>query len=261
MNPGLRYERNQTNIGPDRNFIEVLRRAAGKYVWILSDDDFMAEGAVRAVLEIIRANQPSYICTNYAYCDSLRRPAAFQPDERYMVTRDVAHADLSRTLVIRNHWLGFLSCSIYRRDLVDFDDLDANHKNVPNWIQAYMTAQVLARGKDGYHSAFLAVYCRVGNDRADSTPFIAYMPDAYAFIARKFQVDRNAAAAVNKGIRETFLSFPNFLAYRARGLWPSRLILPLHYRVLGGLFPRFLLVWLRGIYRLFRSRATLASES
>jgi len=258
--PNLRYERNQTNIGSERNFIEVLRRGAGTYVWILSDDDFLAEGAVRAVLQIIRTHQPSYICMNYAYCDSRRRITALQPDRRYMVKQDVAHADLNRTLLIRNHWLGFLSCSIYRRELLDFDDLFANREKVPHWIQAYMTAQVLARGKDGYHSSFLAVYCRMGNDRTDSTSFIAYMPDAYAFIARRFHVDRTTEAAVNKGIRETFLSFPNFLAYRARGLWPSPLILPFHYRIVGGLFPRFLLVWLRGAYRLFRSRSTLPNE-
>lgn len=251
--PVLRYERNQTNIGADRNFVEVLRRASGTYVWILSDDDFIVDGAVREILRIIKTHNPSYISVNYVYCDSEQRVTQFQPDQRYMLEQDVPHADINRTFLVRNHWLSFLSCSIYRRDLVDFEDILANIEKVPNWIQAYMSAQVLARGKDGYHSSFAAVLARVGNDRVDSTPFLAYMPDAFMHIFRKFHVEEEVVSSVITGIRETFLSFPSFLACRAKGLSPSPLLVPAHYRI-GLLFPRSLLVGMRYIYRKFNSR-------
>jgi glycosyltransferase involved in cell wall biosynthesis len=250
--PGLRYERNQTNIGADLNFIEVLRRASGTYVWILSDDDFITDGAVRQLLQIIKAANPSYISVNYVYCDSQRQVTKFQPDPRYMLKQDVPHADINRTFLVRNHWLSFLSCSIYRRDLVDFDDILASIEKVPNWIQAYMSAQVLAKGMDGYHSSFAAVMARVGNDRVAATPFVAYMPDAFTYIFRKFHVNEEVANSVITGIRETFLSFRSFLAYRARGLSPSPLLVPAHYRI-GFLFPKSLLVGMRKIYRVFNS--------
>jgi glycosyltransferase involved in cell wall biosynthesis len=252
--PVLRYERNQTNIGADRNFVEVLRRASGTYVWILSDDDFLTDGAVRQVLKIIKGFSPSYVSVNYVYCDSQRQITQFQPDQRYMIKEDVPHADINRTFLVRNHWLSFLSCSIYRRDLVDFDDILDNREKVPNWIQMYMTAQVVARGKDAYHSSCNAVLARVGNDRVDSTPFVAYMPEAMMHIFRKFHVDEEVRNSVIKGIRETFLSFPTFLAYRARGLSPSPLIVPAHYKI-GFLFPRSLLLGMRKIYRACTSQA------
>jgi glycosyltransferase involved in cell wall biosynthesis len=253
LHPLLRYERNQTNIGADRNFIEVLRRASGTYVWILSDDDFVTDGAVREILRIIKSYDPSYISVNYVYCNSERRVMQFQPDQRFMLKQDVPHADINRTFLVRNHWLSFLSCGIYRRDLVDFDDIHASIEKVPNWIQVYMTSQVLAKGKDSYHSSFAAVMARVGNDRVTATPFVDYMPEAFMYIFRKFHVEEEVVHSVMRGIRETFLSFPGFLAYRARGLSPSPLIVPPHFK-LGLILPRPLLIGIRKIYRFLGSR-------
>jgi hypothetical protein len=120
----------------------------------------------------------------------------------------------------------------------------------------YMNAQVLAKGGDGYHSSFTAVCARVGNDRVDSTPFVAYMPEAVVFISRKFHVQSQVTSTLLKGIRETFLSLPSLLAYRARGLSPSPLIIPLRYKP-ALLLPSALLLGMRGIYRWFRSRPAL----
>lgn len=38
-NPQIKYIRNSTNIGPDGNFLQLLQKANGKYIQILSDDD------------------------------------------------------------------------------------------------------------------------------------------------------------------------------------------------------------------------------
>ena len=249
----LQYERHSKNIGADRNFIEVLKRAAGIYVWILSDDDFLSDGAVRNVVSLIRNHTPSCVTLNYIYCDDKRQILKQQPDQRYMLKQDVAHADINRSFQLRSHWLSFLSCVVYRRDLLNFEDIEASRDKVPNWIQVYMTAQVLANGKDAYHSSFDGVLARAGNDRVDSTPFIAYMPEAFMYIFRKFNVDKAVADSVIHSIKETFLSFPCFLAYRARGLEPSPLIVPAHFKI-GLLLPRPLLLGIRKLYRLFLSR-------
>ncbi len=44
------YLRNETNIGPDANFLQCYERARGKYVWIVGDDDIIAQGAIKRVL-------------------------------------------------------------------------------------------------------------------------------------------------------------------------------------------------------------------
>jgi len=82
------------------------------------------------------------------------------------------------------------------------------------------------------------------------------MPEAFMYIFEKFNVDKEVVDSVLQGIRETFLSFSSFLAYRARGLSPSPLIVPAHFKI-GFLLPRPLLVGIRTLYRLVKSRPTV----
>lgn len=55
--PRVRYLRNETNVGFDRNVDLCLLRAEGAFVWIMSDDDiFCREDAVDQVLRVIRSH-------------------------------------------------------------------------------------------------------------------------------------------------------------------------------------------------------------
>jgi glycosyltransferase involved in cell wall biosynthesis len=47
----LTYVRNAENVGADGNFLQCYERAAGKYVWIFSDDDLLRPGAVGLILD------------------------------------------------------------------------------------------------------------------------------------------------------------------------------------------------------------------
>lgn len=50
------YLRNQENIGPDRNFLQCLRRAQGKYVWLLGDDDFLQTPYLHQLLQQLESH-------------------------------------------------------------------------------------------------------------------------------------------------------------------------------------------------------------
>src|SRR5438045_1154479 len=50
----LRYHRNQTNIGANANFEQVITLAKGHYVWLLGDDDLIAEHSIEKVMHDIR---------------------------------------------------------------------------------------------------------------------------------------------------------------------------------------------------------------
>lgn len=65
--PSVRYFRNETNVGMDRNFDLCVRRARGRFVWILSDDDVVvSETAVSQILRAIDAHPESAtIFVNY----------------------------------------------------------------------------------------------------------------------------------------------------------------------------------------------------
>jgi glycosyltransferase involved in cell wall biosynthesis len=62
----IRYLRNDRNIGAERNYYSVVRHASGDFVWMLSDDDFILEGAVVRILRVIQQRPDiSYIFVNY----------------------------------------------------------------------------------------------------------------------------------------------------------------------------------------------------
>lgn len=48
--PHIRYVRETENSGVDRDFDKAIGYARGEYCWLMSDDDLLAPGAVRAVL-------------------------------------------------------------------------------------------------------------------------------------------------------------------------------------------------------------------
>lgn len=53
----FRYLRNSTNVGPDWNFLQCYERAAGKYLWIMGDDDVIEPFGLRTVLSSLRAGE------------------------------------------------------------------------------------------------------------------------------------------------------------------------------------------------------------
>jgi abequosyltransferase len=58
----IRYIRNNTNIGPDRNILQCYQEAAGKYVWIFSDDDILAPGTLKRVLNALLLEVYDLVC-------------------------------------------------------------------------------------------------------------------------------------------------------------------------------------------------------
>lgn len=66
----INYYKNEKNLGPDVNFDLVVKRAAGEFVWILGDDDEIAENGISAVMNVIDANPMiGAIFVNYGIFD------------------------------------------------------------------------------------------------------------------------------------------------------------------------------------------------
>ena len=50
------YYRNETNLGMDGNFVSCFRKAKGKYVWLLGDDDYLYPDALEEIVELLKNN-------------------------------------------------------------------------------------------------------------------------------------------------------------------------------------------------------------
>lgn len=47
--------RNEKNLGPDGNFLSILNKAKGEFVWIVSDDDNLSEEAIAKVVGLLNS--------------------------------------------------------------------------------------------------------------------------------------------------------------------------------------------------------------
>lgn len=229
----LRHSRNVSNVGADRNFLEAFKRSSGEYVWLFSDDDFMAKGAVKEILRIIRAHEPCYITTNYLWCDQEKRINRRQPQKRAMVSRDLTNADINMVFSRRNHWLSFMSCNIYRRDLLDIAKYQQNLGSVKNWVQVYIAAHISSKKQCAYLSSYYAVYARTGNNQRwnISDIFVKGMPDAFNVIFDEFKVDKDVRIQVMNGIRKTFLPLTSFIMFSSVNTEISQSLVPYYYKL------------------------------
>lgn len=97
----LRYVRQPTNKGLDRNFDRAVELARGEYCWLMSDDDLLKPAAVKTVL------------------NALGRDLS-------LVVLNVEQRDFSLARVLRHRWLEFESDRLYGRAEMDrlFSELD-----------------------------------------------------------------------------------------------------------------------------------------
>lgn len=53
---GLRYHRNESNIGPDANFLQLFKLAEGNYIWLPGDDDLFNSDTIDFILNCTKFN-------------------------------------------------------------------------------------------------------------------------------------------------------------------------------------------------------------
>ena len=112
--PWIRYHRNESNIGAERNFRQVATLAQGDHVWVFGDDDKMEPNAVTRVLESIRLGYVLTIC-NYSLWD---RQFAVQVKQRgFPDSEDQTFEDPNKLMERFSLHLGYISSVVIKKAL------------------------------------------------------------------------------------------------------------------------------------------------
>jgi glycosyltransferase involved in cell wall biosynthesis len=61
----LKYQRNNSNLGYDKNCEMAIRMGSGQYLWFIGDDDRLKQGAVSKVILQLDADKPDLAFINY----------------------------------------------------------------------------------------------------------------------------------------------------------------------------------------------------
>jgi abequosyltransferase len=184
--PRIYVYESKTKSGVDRDILQSVAMARGRYCWLFSDDDFLLSGAMKRVLSEIEAcDGISGISTNYV---------AFMPDLAYTVatvpaiafnqfSKSMRFYDRGECFASLGIHLGFISCQIVRKDLwqavVDQEDLSSQCNA---WIIVYVIGKMLLIRSDWSYIHDICVGYRSGND---------------SFIARVGTIKRQRIAHIN----------------------------------------------------------------
>ncbi|MBI3144820.1 MAG: glycosyltransferase family 2 protein [Pseudogulbenkiania sp.] len=58
----FKFQRNECNFGPDFNISRAFDLADGKYVWVLGDDEVIAPGALKPLIDLLCDNDVGLVC-------------------------------------------------------------------------------------------------------------------------------------------------------------------------------------------------------
>jgi glycosyltransferase involved in cell wall biosynthesis len=113
----ISYYYNVENIGPDKNFLQCIEKAQGKYVLLLGDDDILLPGAISAIIEMLKKN-------NFGMVYIANKPIKFKekiPATKVIVKNKItAIAYSNNNLFIRkaSYFLTFMSGAVFNKELL-----------------------------------------------------------------------------------------------------------------------------------------------
>ncbi|MCX5786130.1 MAG: glycosyltransferase [Elusimicrobia bacterium] len=138
----ITYLRNASNMGPDNNFVQCYKAAAGKYFWLLGDDDIILDGAIGRVIDIVKNGEYGVLHLNsYGFRKSLEDERPAGNPSGYEV-----HSNLNAFLGRASYFLTFISSNIINKDLAGAD-LNFDEFRNTNLIQLCWTFEAVFKGK------------------------------------------------------------------------------------------------------------------
>jgi len=168
----IRYHKNETNIGVDKNILNVVAKAQGEYVWFLGDDDALFSGALKHILAKIKQNVFDYALVNcQGYDNTLESPAVKSPN--FDITEDVVYKTVDQSVQVmdRDHIVGNfcgLSIQVFKKKL--WDDFSDKEKYIgTHAIHLYILLSVM-KGRSFVMIARPMVKVRAANIRWDTFP-------------------------------------------------------------------------------------------
>jgi len=216
----IRYHRNNQNIGPVANIVNVIQIAKGDFIWIFGDDDIMMPDAVSYLLAFLKRNktvQYVYYSRELKTVDLSSVPDGIQPKG---LTEDITFKNGNDLLCACDgqipYIIGFLSSTIIRRSIWA-ENVHEVQKIASNNAWAHL--MIILRAIKNCNCAILAkvgVQARMNYQAFKPNSSIGFDDGIICFIdAMKLGYSKNQCTTTIKEIVR--LESKAFLADQARG--------------------------------------------
>lgn len=152
----LRYYRNDTNIGAELNILKLLEYVSGDYIFCLTDDDYLAEGAISYIVEIIRSHPTVGVIFNALRRLDARSRQFLSDYVPYQGNRVFSAGEESLIALV---WQAqCFSVITIRRDLIDLDGFKRHIGSM--YPQVYLVGSTMKRAPTYYTDARLVIHRR-----------------------------------------------------------------------------------------------------
>lgn len=146
--PNLRIINQERNVGPDANFLDCFKKAEGKYVHLISDDDVYIENSISKILDVLAGNEDialAYLQT-IGFYGKYTGEASCDPKEWNNHIETFVTKDKKKFMKEAAHYWGFVSSFICLTD--NFKSMDQPEQYFRTyWLQSYIHAYC-AKGED-----------------------------------------------------------------------------------------------------------------
>lgn len=114
--PNLRYVRQESNGGVDRDYDLCVGHAVGRYIWLMSDDDVLKQGAIAQVLSAID-QEYSLVVVNSELRDLELDELLDERRLQFSANRIYPPDDFDRMFEEVSAYLSYIGAVVMRRDL------------------------------------------------------------------------------------------------------------------------------------------------
>lgn len=113
--PWIRYHRNDSNIGPERNFYAAAGLGLGEYIWIFGDDDKMSDEAIPIILNRIELGYNLIICNYSSWSSDF---SALKQERSFLIYQDEEYNNAN--LLLKRFGLhvgGYITTCIIKKNI------------------------------------------------------------------------------------------------------------------------------------------------
>lgn len=131
----LRYIKQSTNNGLDRDYDGVVEIARGEYCWLMTDDDLLIPGAVASILEALRED-PSLVIANVESRDrDMSKSKSIQG--RWLnikENREYGPGEMDRLVIDVGQALRYIGCFVIKREVWRSRDRGRHYGTFYNYL-------------------------------------------------------------------------------------------------------------------------------
>lgn len=203
----MRYIRNDTNIGSDRNIAQCFNEALGRYVLILGDDDLLVDGALDKLLGRISANTYGVVFIRpYGYDRN------FRADKPWCRSRDSEFSDPGEFLVQIGALAGLISSNVINREILN--GIDTDNYCGSSLVQTYLIYEAALRGKNNFiMNDYMVAYKR---NNWGEYPFVEVFVGKFWDVVDHFRGRGLGESSIEKLKRNMLVSYYPFYIFKLR---------------------------------------------